>query len=146
MSGTSSALELFETSFNQDLNGDGHIGLPSTVIELNGATDLTQDADHYFLYNSLGSGPSLKLGGTDFVAGQFGAWTPIGAEKTASGYEVAWKNTSSGQVHGLEYRQQRQVRFGLAVGPRCQEQAMRWNRSSPASVRISMATDISAWC
>ena len=27
----------------------------------------------------------------DVVAGQFGAWTPIGAEQTASGYEVAWK-------------------------------------------------------
>jgi hypothetical protein len=25
------------------------------------------------------------------VAGQTGAWTPIGAEKTASGYEVAWQ-------------------------------------------------------
>ena len=25
------------------------------------------------------------------VAGQFGAWAPIGAEQTASGYEVAWK-------------------------------------------------------
>ena len=25
------------------------------------------------------------------VAGQFGGWTPIGAEQTASGYQVAWK-------------------------------------------------------
>ena len=25
------------------------------------------------------------------MAGQFGAWTPIGAEQTATGYEVAWK-------------------------------------------------------
>ncbi len=25
------------------------------------------------------------------MAGQFGAWTPIGAEQTAGGYEVAWK-------------------------------------------------------
>ncbi len=30
-------------------------------------------------------------------SGQFDAWTPIGAEKTASGYEVAWHNTSTGQ-------------------------------------------------
>ena len=59
-----------------------------------GATDLTQVADHYFLNDSLGSGPSLKFGGTDFAAGQFGTWAPIGAEKTASGYEVAWKDAS----------------------------------------------------
>ena len=28
--------------------------------------------------------------------GQFGAWAPIGAEKTATGYEVAWKDASTG--------------------------------------------------
>ena len=94
VSGTSTAMESLETSFNQDLNGDGQIGLVTTVIETQGATDLTQVADHYFLYDSLGSGPSLKFGGTDFVAGQFGTWAPIGAEKTASGYEVAWKDAS----------------------------------------------------
>ena len=120
VSGTSTALESLETSFNQDLNGDGQIGLVTTVIETQGATDLTQVADHYFLYDSLGSGPSLKFGGTDFVAGQFGTWAPIGAEKTASGYEVAWKDASR-SLHGLEYRQQRQLRleywqYGLGVG------------------------------
>ena len=31
------------------------------------------------------------------MAGQFGAWTPIGAEQTASGYEVAWKVTGADQ-------------------------------------------------
>ena len=25
------------------------------------------------------------------TAGQFGSWTPIGAEQTATGYEVAWR-------------------------------------------------------
>ena len=29
--------------------------------------------------------------GAPFVAGQTGAWTPIAAEKTAAGYEVAWQ-------------------------------------------------------
>jgi hypothetical protein len=43
VSGTSAALESFETSFQQDLNGDG------------------------------------------------GHWVPIGAEKTATGYEVVWE-------------------------------------------------------
>jgi hypothetical protein len=33
----------------------------------------------------------LKFGGAVVVAGQFGGWTPIGAEATGSGYQVAWK-------------------------------------------------------
>ena len=47
---------------------------------------------HFFLDDSTGSGPSLKVAGVDFVAGQYGDWAPISAEKTAGGYEVAWKN------------------------------------------------------
>jgi Tryptophan-rich Synechocystis species C-terminal domain len=31
------------------------------------------------------------------VAGQFQGWTPIGAEQTATGYEVAWKMTGADQ-------------------------------------------------
>ena len=29
------------------------------------------------------------------MAGMYGAWAPIGAEQTSSGYEVAWKVTGS---------------------------------------------------
>ena len=99
VSGTSSALESFEPSFHQDLNGDGQIGprYATTVIEANGSTQLTEVGDHFFLYDGSGSGPSLKYGGADAVAGQFGAWTPIGAEQTATGYEVAWKITGADQ-------------------------------------------------
>ena len=96
VSGTNYALKLLETSLHQDLNGDGQIGLVTTAIETQGATDLTHAADHYFLYDSGGSGPSLKFGGADFVDGQFGGWAPIGAEKTATGYQVAWKDASTG--------------------------------------------------
>ncbi len=31
------------------------------------------------------------------MAGQFGGWTPIGAEQTASGYDVAWKMAGADQ-------------------------------------------------
>ena len=31
------------------------------------------------------------------TVGEFGSWTPIGAEKTASGYEVAWHVTGADQ-------------------------------------------------
>ena len=72
-------------------NSDEQIGPPTTVIEANGSTHFTAVGDHFFLYDGSGSGPSLKYSGMDAVAGQFGAWTPIGAEQTATGYEIAWK-------------------------------------------------------
>ena len=97
VSGSSYELQSLEPSFQQDLNHDGQVGLVTTVIETQGATDLTQAADHYFLYDSVGSGPSLKYAGVDVVAGQFGTWTPIGAEKTATGYEIALKNGGADQ-------------------------------------------------
>ena len=92
-----SSIESFENSFHQDLNGDGQIGVGgvATVVESNGSTSLTEVGNHYYLDDSTGSGPSLKYVGADYVAGQFGAWTPIGAEKTATGYEVAWKSGSA---------------------------------------------------
>ena len=97
MSGTSYALESLETSFQQDLNGDGTIGLTTTVIESAGSTSLTQVADQIYLDNSSGSGPALKYANTPWVAGQSGGWMPIGAEQTATGYEVAWKVTGADQ-------------------------------------------------
>jgi hypothetical protein len=95
ISGTSTTLESLETSFHQDLNGDGIIGLVAstmTVIESFGSTSLVEVGGNFYMNSiSSGSGPELKYGGAAVVAGQFGSWTPIGAEITASGYEVAWK-------------------------------------------------------
>ncbi len=51
----------------------------------------------YLNSNSSGSGPELKYAGAAVVAGEFGAWTPIGTEQTAGGYEVAWKNPGADQ-------------------------------------------------
>src|SRR6267154_2414169 len=42
-------------------------------------------------------GRALRDGGAEVGAGQAGAWTPIGAEQTATGYEVAWKVTGADQ-------------------------------------------------
>jgi hypothetical protein len=92
VSGTSSALESLESVFHQDLNGDGVIGLTTTAIESSGSTSLTEVGNNFYFYNSGGSGPSFNFGGAPFVAGEFGAWTPIGAEQISSGgYEIAWK-------------------------------------------------------
>jgi serralysin len=97
MSGAGATLESFESSFHQDLNGDGVIGIPTTtVIEAFGSTSLTEVGINFYLYTG-GSGPSLKYAGANVVAGQFGAWAPIGAEATATGYEVAFKATGADQ-------------------------------------------------
>ena len=97
-SGTSAALQSFETSFHQDLNGDGVIG-PATVIEGFGSTSLVEGGSNYFLHPNGGSAVELSYAGAPVVAGQFdqfgGPWAPIGAEQTATGYEVAWKVTGA---------------------------------------------------
>src|SRR5208283_224923 len=94
VSGNSYALESFAPIFGQDLNGGGVTGTP-TVIQTDtnsfGSTSLTQVWYDYFLGNSSGSGPELKLNGADVVAGELGGWVPIGAVQTASSYDVAWK-------------------------------------------------------
>ena len=95
VSGTSGALESVETSFHQDLNGDGLIGPRTTVIESFGSTSLVRTGSNYFLNPAGGSSIELNYGGAPVVVGQFGLWTPIAAEQTASGYEVAWQETGA---------------------------------------------------
>jgi cytochrome c2 len=89
--GSDPALESAETLFQQDLNGDGHVGVFRLPIEANGTTTLATAANQFYLDDSTGAGPVLKYQGTNVTAGEFGAWTPISAETTGNGYEVAWK-------------------------------------------------------
>jgi hypothetical protein len=70
--------------------------LHQTVIETAGSTSLVQDGNNYFLESESGPSVELSAGGSPVAAGQLtdqagNAWAPIGAEQTASGYEVAWK-------------------------------------------------------
>jgi hypothetical protein len=98
VSGTSYALESIESTFHQDLNGDGVIGPTATVIQTDGSTSLAEVGHlHFYLDGSSGIGPALRYNGTNFTVGEFGSWTPIGAVQTASGYDLAWKNTGSSQ-------------------------------------------------
>ena len=96
-------MKSFEASFQQDLNGDGTVGLNTKVIETAGATSLVQAGENFSL-SSGGSGPTLKAYGAAVIAGQSGGWTPIGVEKTATGYQVAWKVPGKDQYTCLEYR------------------------------------------
>jgi len=97
LAGTSTTLQTLETTFQQDLNGNGEIGLVPTTIESFGATSLVRTGSQYFLQDSGGAGPSMKYQGAAFVEGQFGAWTAIGAEQVGGGYQVAFKNGSADQ-------------------------------------------------
>ena len=61
------------------------------MIEWLGSTSLAEIGNNFFLDRQQRVGPLAEIAGRGVVAGQFGGWTPIGAEQTASGYEVAWK-------------------------------------------------------
>jgi hypothetical protein len=96
VAGTNTTLESQGTFFQQDLNGDSRIGVV-TVVEQSGSTKLDLFANAYFFDPAGGTGPSLKYNGLPVFPGQFGTLAPIGAEKTASGYEVAWKVSGADQ-------------------------------------------------
>ena len=97
LSGTSPALQALETSFHQDLNGDGTIHLPASVIETTGMTRLDRVGNNFSLDPVTGgSGPLLTIFGLKMTPGLLGL-NPIAAEKTASGFVVALKSTSGSQ-------------------------------------------------
>src|SRR6202043_3826109 len=96
VSGTTTALESIETTFNQDLNGDGVVGLTTTVIKASGSASLDEVGNNYYLYTS-GTGPELKYNGAAVSVGEFGGWAPIAMVQTATGYEVAWKVAGADQ-------------------------------------------------
>ncbi|WP_426616200.1 hypothetical protein [Bradyrhizobium sp. McL0616] len=97
--GTNASLEALETTFHQDLNGDGTIGVPavaSTTIEASGSTKLVVSGDYYYLQSiSTGVGPILSLPGTNLSTTSIPGWVAIGAEQTATGYDVAWRYGSA---------------------------------------------------
>jgi serralysin len=104
IAGTSATLENFETTFQQDLNGDGTIGLPPppppTTIEAHGVTALLQSGSNYFLNpvssGSTITGPELLFNGAPVTVGMWTGWNPVAAEQTSGGYDVAFFNASTG--------------------------------------------------
>ena len=101
LSSASSALQVLEPGFDQDLNGSGAITV-RTVIEAAGSTALAQIANTFVVSPTASAlGQQLKVSGAAVTAGQFGDWTPIGAEQAADGtYLIAWKNGALDQFIG----------------------------------------------
>ena len=62
VSGNNAALEALETTFHQDLNGDGTIGIPTVVIQWSSgstaSTALTEVGNNRSSCTTPGSGPS----------------------------------------------------------------------------------------
>jgi 2',3'-cyclic-nucleotide 2'-phosphodiesterase (5'-nucleotidase family)/DNA-binding beta-propeller fold protein YncE len=86
------ALQTLETSFQQDLNGDGRVGVLTRTIEAAGSTSLQAVNQFFVLRNDDGDGPFLEYQGDAVTGREFGNWRPIGAESTETGFQVAWRN------------------------------------------------------
>jgi hypothetical protein len=91
LSGASTELEGVEANFGETFSGAATEAAP-TPIATNGATTLAQVGNLFELNPAGGgTGPLLQLNGAVVTAGQFAlGWTPVGAEETSSGYQVAW--------------------------------------------------------
>ena len=96
VSGASAALESMEVSFDDDLNGDGTIGVPvpsnAVLIEFIRHDQLVaggKHLSHSAEWRRSGSADLWRAAG-----GSRRIWrleTPIAAQQTASGFEVAWR-------------------------------------------------------
>ncbi|SEP50536.1 Calx-beta domain-containing protein, partial [Rhodospirillales bacterium URHD0017] len=69
----------------------------TTTIEAFGATRLVKVGNQFQLLDASNSGPTVKYQGGVVTAGQFGAWTPLGAEKVGTGYQMVWQNGGADQ-------------------------------------------------
>ena len=140
----STALEALETTFNQDLNDDGTIGIPKVVIQTDGTTALTEVGTNYFLNpTGGGTGPELHYGGSVVTAGEFGTWTPIGAVQVAGGgYDVAWHDPSSG-LYTVWSTDSNGNYLSNLIGA-VAATALRWRPWRPPSLRTSITTAPSA--
>ena len=91
---STSTLAGLEAAFgNEDFAGltpatPSPIGIPTP----NGQLALVGD-----LYELGSEGPLLEEGGVAVTAGSLGGWTPVGAEQTATGYEVVWSLFNNGE-------------------------------------------------
>ena len=75
--------------------GANGVAAGPTVIESEGSTSLVESGGKYLVQPRGGPAVALSFGGSPVVDGEFdqrgGHWVPVAAERTANGYQVAWK-------------------------------------------------------
>lgn len=86
------AVELFETIFNLDLNGDGTTGIPTAPVQSVGIVSVGGNE----VISDGGSNPTLKQGNAVVTVGEFAGWSPTYEVKTATGYMIEWVNAGAG--------------------------------------------------
>ncbi len=91
LTGSSSELEAVEGYFGEQFAGGA--GTPATPGTT--ANGITAIGDLFELNPGGGTGPLLQYQGNLATSG--GTWSPVAAEKTATGYEVAWSLLGSDQ-------------------------------------------------
>lgn len=71
-----------------------------TIIESHGITSLVQIGSTFYMdATGTSSGPPLNYQGASVTTATFAGWSPVAAEQTSSGYDVVWKNASTGQYN-----------------------------------------------
>jgi Ca2+-binding RTX toxin-like protein len=81
---------------NQGPSSNVLVEVIGTTIEAIGTTSFTRVGNNYYM-SVADAAVLLKNAGAAVTAGQFGTWSPVAAEVTSSGYDVAWKDSASGQ-------------------------------------------------
>ena len=134
--GSGAQVASYEASFNDDLNGDGTIGVPPppslTVIESSGSMSLLTDGTNYFLQPNGGPAVELSYDGAPVTAGEFaqyGAWTPRSPRRRRRA-DMRWPGRSRAPIS---------IRFGPPTAAAMSSQshswgrAPRWHRTRPVS-------------
>jgi hypothetical protein len=97
VSAGSATIEGVEANFGENF-GAGTPATP-TPIAINGTNNGMLDlVGNLYELNPSGGGPLLELNGSAVAAGSLGSWTPIGAEQTSTGYEVAFSQPGADGV------------------------------------------------
>ena len=92
-SGKSAALESFETSFHQDLNGDGTIGAAGVAVQSGGSLELTSSETESVTF--IGSTGSLKLDAGSRLDGQIFGFTGDGTLSGSDRIDLSGLNYNS---------------------------------------------------
>ena len=124
--------------FHQDLNGDGVIGIPTTVIKSYGSTGLVQVGNNYFVDPVAGgTRPELKVNGAAVTAGQFGAGSQLGQSRRQAGTKS--RGSTPVPISILRGRPTAVAILHRILSVRHRAAAPHWSRLSLPFIRISTA-------